>query len=47
MGKARDAYMILIGKLEGMRPLGRPRCWLVDNVKFIDWLRIGTSGGFL
>jgi hypothetical protein len=49
------AYKILIGKLEGKRPLGRPRRRWVDNIK-MDlkrdrmgwiWLRIGTSGGLL
>jgi hypothetical protein len=25
MGKKRDAYRILVGKLEGKRPLGRPK----------------------
>ena len=26
MGKRRSVYMVLVGKLEGKRPLGRPRC---------------------
>jgi hypothetical protein len=26
MGKRRNAYRILVGKPEGRRPLGRPRC---------------------
>jgi hypothetical protein len=26
MGEVRDAYNILIGRPEGRRPLGRPRC---------------------
>jgi hypothetical protein len=25
-GEMRNAYRILVGKLEGKRPLGRPRC---------------------
>jgi hypothetical protein len=25
MGEGRGAYMVLVGKLEGKRPLGRPR----------------------
>jgi hypothetical protein len=29
----RTAYMLLAGKLEGKRPLGRPRCRWVDNIK--------------
>jgi hypothetical protein len=32
MGK-RNAYRILVGKLEGKRPLGRPRRRWVDNIK--------------
>jgi hypothetical protein len=43
----KNAYRILMGKPEGKRPLGRPRCRLVDNIKIglretgwdaIDWL---------
>jgi hypothetical protein len=30
MGEARNAYRILVGKPEGKRPLGRPRCRWVD-----------------
>jgi hypothetical protein len=26
MGEKRNAYRILVGNLEGKRPLGRPRC---------------------
>jgi hypothetical protein len=26
MGETRNAYNILVGKLEGKRQLGRPRC---------------------
>jgi hypothetical protein len=29
----RNAYRILVGKPEGRRPLGRPRCRWVDNIK--------------
>jgi hypothetical protein len=28
-----NAYGILVGKPEGKRPLGRPRCRWVDNIK--------------
>jgi hypothetical protein len=57
-GEKRNACRILVGKPEGRRPLGRPRCRWVDNIK-IDlrkdgmvwtgsmWFRIGTSGGLL
>jgi hypothetical protein len=33
MGETRNAYRILVGKPEGKRPLGRPRCRWVDNTK--------------
>jgi hypothetical protein len=59
MREKRNAYRILVGKLEEMRPVGRPRCSWVDNIKTdiretewggmagSIWLRIGTSGGLL
>jgi hypothetical protein len=33
MGEKRNAYRLLMGKPEGSRPLGRPRCRWVDNIK--------------
>jgi hypothetical protein len=33
MEEVRGAYNILVGKLEGRRPLGRPRRGLEDNIK--------------
>jgi hypothetical protein len=33
IGETRNAYRILVGKLEGRRPLGRPRRRWVDNIK--------------
>jgi hypothetical protein len=59
MGEGRGVYRILVGKPEGKRPLGRPRCGWEDNIKMdfreigIDgrtgfgWLRIGSSGELL
>jgi hypothetical protein len=42
-GERRNAYRILVGKLEGRRPLGRPRRRWVDNIKM--YLReIGWDG---
>jgi hypothetical protein len=32
-GETRNAYRILVGKPGGKRPLGRPRCRWVDNIK--------------
>jgi hypothetical protein len=33
MGESRCAYRILVGKLEGKGPFGRPRHRLEDNIK--------------
>ena len=33
MGKRRGVYKILVGKPEGKRPFGRPRCRWEDNIK--------------
>jgi hypothetical protein len=56
MGKNRNAYKIMVGKLEEKGPLGRPRRRRVDKTKLdiretgwdgLIWLRIQTSGGLL
>jgi hypothetical protein len=36
MGEKMNAYMILVGKPEGKRPLGRPRRRWVDNIKMVS-----------
>ena len=47
MGEERGAYMVLVGKPEGRRPLGRPRRRWVDNIRmdlqevgcgYVDWI---------
>jgi hypothetical protein len=55
----RGAYRVLVGRLEEMRPLGRPRSRWEDNIKMdlqevgwgawtgFIWLRIGTGGRLL
>jgi hypothetical protein len=54
MWEKRNAYMLLVGKLEGKRLLGRTRCKWVNSIKmdlveiewggldWIFWLRITT-----
>jgi hypothetical protein len=41
--KRHICHSILVGKLEGERPLGRPRCRWVDNIK-IHLREIGWDG---
>jgi hypothetical protein len=43
MGAKKTVYRILVGKPEGKRPLGRPRCRWVDNNK-MDLSETGSSG---
>jgi hypothetical protein len=33
IGEGRGVYMVLVGKAEGRRPLGRPRYRWEDNIK--------------
>jgi hypothetical protein len=43
IGEKRNAYRILVGKLEGNKPLGRQRSGWVDNIK-MDLREIGWDG---
>jgi hypothetical protein len=59
VGEGRGVYRVLVGRLEGKRPLERPRHRWEDNIKLdlkeigIDggtgcgWLRIGSGGGIV
>ena len=48
-GERRGIYRVLVGKPEGKRPLGRPRCRQEDNIKMglkdvgcggVDWIEL-------
>jgi hypothetical protein len=43
MGEERVVYKILVGKPEGKRPLGRPRCTWEDGIR-MDLREIGFGG---
>jgi len=40
MGEEREVYKVLVGKRVGKRPLGRPRCRWVDNIR-MDLQEVG------
>jgi len=40
MGEERGVYRVLMGKPEGRRPLGRPRCRWADNIR-MDFQEVG------
>jgi hypothetical protein len=42
MGEKRNVCRLLVGKSEEKRPLGRPRCRWIDNIK-MGLLEIGLS----
>ena len=42
MGEEREVYRVLVGKLEGRRPLGRPRRRWVDNI-WTDFQEVGCG----
>jgi hypothetical protein len=52
MGEVRGSYNILVGRPEGRRPLGRPRCRWEDNIKMdlreirfgdVDWIHLAQD----
>jgi len=52
MGEERGVYMVLVGKPEGRRPLGRPRRRWVDNIRtglqevgcgYMDWIGLAQD----
>jgi hypothetical protein len=52
IGEKRNAYRLLVGKPEGKRPLGRPRCRWVDNIRmvlgevewgYVDWIGLAKD----
>jgi len=52
MGEERVVHRVLVGKLEGRRPLGRPRRRWVDNVRtdlqevgcaYMDWIGLAQD----
>ena len=46
MGKGKGVHRILVGKPEGKRPLGRPRCRWEDNIK-MDLQEVGRGGDWM
>ena len=42
-GERRGVYRVLVGKPEGKRPLGRPRCIWEVNIK-MDLQEVGCGG---
>jgi hypothetical protein len=54
MGEERNVYRVLMGKPEGKRPLGRPRCRWEDVIRMdlseigwgsIDWIQLAQDRG--
>ena len=44
MVEGRGVHRVLVGKPEGKRPLGRPRCRWEDNIK-MDLQKVGGGCG--
>jgi hypothetical protein len=52
MGEGRGVYRVLVGRPEGKRPLGRPRCRWEHNIKMdlremridgANWIRLAQD----
>ena len=52
MGEDRGVYRVLVGKREGRKTLGRPRCRWVDNIRmdiqevecgYMDWIGLAQD----
>jgi hypothetical protein len=52
MGEKRNVYRLLVGKPEGKRQLGRPRCKWIDNInmdlseieiRVVDWIGLAQD----
>ena len=52
MGEERGVYRVLVGKPEGKRPPGRPRCRWVDNIRmdlvevecgYVEWIGLAQD----
>ena len=52
MGEEREMYRFLLGKPEGKRPLGRPRCRWLNNIRtdlqevgcgYMDWIGLAQD----
>jgi hypothetical protein len=52
MGEERGVYRVLLGKPEGRRPLGRPSCRWVENIRmdlqevgcgYVDWIGLAQD----
>jgi hypothetical protein len=52
MGEGRNVYRVLVGKLEGKRPLERPRCRWEDGINMdlreigwgcVEWIQLAQD----
>jgi hypothetical protein len=55
IGEERNVNRVLVGKLEGMRPLGRPRRRWEDGIRMnlmefgwgsVDWIQLAQDRGW-